>query len=165
MHDYVTYFDATHEGWHTWPPLLIPLLLAALFAWMFLKPFSGRRKSSKLMGGLGFVFCMMMTALVFYTQYNEYISIQTAAAANGLKTVEGTVEHFIPMPYNGHAQEHFCVKDVCFAYSDFSASSGFSRTASHGGPIHEGLQVRISYLAYDAPINAGNIIVRLEIRP
>ncbi len=60
--------------------------------------------------------------------------------------VEGTVEDFVPMPAAGHANESFSVDDVRFSYSDYNLSTGaFNNTASHGGPIREGLRVRVSH--------------------
>ena len=59
--------------------------------------------------------------------------------------LEGKVLDFKPMPYTGHAEESFTLHGVSFRYSDYDKSKcGFRNTASHGGPIHEGLQVRIS---------------------
>jgi len=65
------------------------------------------------------------------------------------------VTRFKPMPPSGHAPEEFCVKDRCFQYSDFEVSPAFNTTSSHGGPIREGLPVRVTYV--------GNAIVRLEV--
>jgi hypothetical protein len=59
------------------------------------------------------------------------------------------------MPYTGHAMESFCVQEQCFSYSDYVVTTGFHNTASHGGPIREGLNVRIEYI--------GNIILKLEV--
>jgi hypothetical protein len=59
------------------------------------------------------------------------------------------------MPYAGHANEHFTVCGVPFSYSDYVVTEGFNRTSSHGGPMREGLWVRITYV--------GDIIARLEI--
>jgi hypothetical protein len=59
--------------------------------------------------------------------------------------VEGTVEDFHPMPFGGHDTERFRVGGVHFAYSDFVVSPGFNHTSSHGGPIRQGLAVRIHY--------------------
>ena len=53
--------------------------------------------------------------------------------------------------------ESFAVGGHRFSYSDYVVTSGFHNTASHGGPIHDGLDVRVSYL--------GNLILRLEIVP
>ncbi len=69
--------------------------------------------------------------------------------------IEGRVEHFHPMPAEGHDMEHFDVQGVEFSYSDYVVSAGFNNTASHGGPIREGLPVRICHRDGD--------ILRLEI--
>jgi hypothetical protein len=44
---------------------------------------------------------------------------------------------------------------LLFCYSDYEVTAGFNNSASHGGPIREGLPVRVSYI--------GNTIVRLEV--
>ena len=68
------------------------------------------------------------------------------AESNDFEVVEGTVSNFHPMPHYGHDSERFNVNNVKFEYSDYDLSKGgFNNTASHGGPIKEGLQVRISY--------------------
>lgn len=59
--------------------------------------------------------------------------------------IEGRVEHFHPMPAEGHEMERFEVQGVEFSYSDYVVSAGFNNTASHGGPIREGLPVRICH--------------------
>jgi hypothetical protein len=38
------------------------------------------------------------------------------------------------------------VHGVRFQYSDYVITAGFNNTSSHGGPIREGLPVRIWYL-------------------
>jgi len=74
--------------------------------------------------------------------------------------VEGQVTNFDPMPYDGHKNECFSVEEKLFCYSDYGAGPGFHNTASHGGPIRSGLQVRIAYM----PVaHRGNIILRLEV--
>jgi hypothetical protein len=65
------------------------------------------------------------------------------------------VTGFMPMPVTGHAMEHFCVSGACFSYSDYVVTAGFNRTSSRGGPIREGLPVRVTYL--------GNTILKLEV--
>ena len=68
---------------------------------------------------------------------------------------EGTVSDFHPMPYSGHSYETFAVNGVRFSYSDYVLIPCFNNTASHGGPIREGQQVRIAY--------SGKCILKLEI--
>jgi hypothetical protein len=74
--------------------------------------------------------------------------------------VEGVIDDFEPMPYEGHAQESFTVKGIYFEYSDYFIDGGFNQTSSHGGPITEnGQRVRISYIQEDFV----NQIIRIEI--
>lgn len=58
-------------------------------------------------------------------------------------------------PYSGHARETFVVNGQYFSYSDYDLTQGFNQTQSHGGPIKEGLQVRITHV--------DGSIVKLEI--
>lgn len=71
--------------------------------------------------------------------------------------VEGTVTNFVPMPWEGHANESFDVAGHHYEYSDFVVTTGFRQSRSHGGPIREGLRVRIA--------DVGGRIFRLEIAP
>jgi len=67
----------------------------------------------------------------------------------------GSSQNFRPMPYEGHQDECFSVQAQTFCYSDYVVTVGFNNSASHGGPIREGLRVRVSYI--------GNTIIRLEV--
>jgi hypothetical protein len=79
-----------------------------------------------------------------------------SALRDGRATVvEGRVYDFDPMPFSGHKMECFKVQDRCFCYSDFVVTQGFNQTRSHGGPIYEGLQVRVHHV--------GSAIARLEV--
>ena len=88
---------------------------------------------------------------------------EIARAVDLASVVEGPVENFVPMPYQGHSLESFDVAGVHFAYSDYVLTSGFNNTSSHGGPIRQGLYVRIHYVRLGRSEDA-NSIVRLEIR-
>ena len=88
---------------------------------------------------------------------NVYAIAARAADDSTSPVVEGRVENFIPAPAEGHQDERFTVNGVPFAYSDYRITGGFNQTQSHGGPIHDGLRVRIHYMP------RGNVIVKLEI--
>ena len=87
--------------------------------------------------------------------YSNFASLRTAAQNGAVDVVEGKVEQFVPMPWSGHANETFVVGGQYFSYSDYDMTKGFNQTQSHGGPIHEGLQVRIAHV--------NGSIVKLEI--
>ena len=84
-----------------------------------------------------------------------YTRARVAYLEGRYSTVEGTVTNFHPMPYSGHQDETFSVNGVKFSYSDYVLIPCFNNTASHGGPLHEGLRVRIAY--------SGNCILKLEV--
>jgi len=114
-----------------------PRQLVNVFLWFFL------------------LFSLIWTLIAGFGVGLEQASLRSDYAAGHYKVVEGTVENFDPMPYEGHKDESFTVKGVKFSYSDFHVSPGFNNAASHGGPIKEGLHVRISYI--------GNTILKLEV--
>jgi hypothetical protein len=87
--------------------------------------------------------------------YSNFANLRSAARNGSAEIVEGKVEQFVPMPYEGHAHETFIVNGRYFSYSDFDLTRGFNNTQSHGGPIKEGLQVRITHV--------DGSIVKLEI--
>lgn len=76
--------------------------------------------------------------------------------------VEGPVTNFRPMLLTGHGYESFDVDGVGFSYSDFHSTPFFNQTASHGGPVREGLYVRIHYVYSE--IGNEPMILRLEVR-
>ncbi len=60
-----------------------------------------------------------------------------------------------PDPMPRRSDESFVVGDRRCAYSDDLVTAGFHNTRRHGGPIREGLYVRVTYF--------GNSILRLEV--
>ena len=87
--------------------------------------------------------------------YLNFVELRNSAANGEYEIVEGRVEQFVPMPYGGHSEESFVVNSQKFSYSDYDLTKGFNQTQSHGGPIREGLQVRIAHV--------NGKIVKLEI--
>ena len=70
--------------------------------------------------------------------------------------VEGPVTDFVAsMGGKGASQERFVVQGQRFAYWDGENIAGFHHTAATGGPLREGLHVRITY--------SGATIYRLEV--
>jgi hypothetical protein len=99
---------------------------------------------------------LVWTYLAFSSLYPSYRAIRKEYLAGNFSVVEGAVEDFHPMPFEGHQDECFTVQGVQFCYSDYMVGRGFNNTSSHGGPIRAGLPVRISH--------SGNTILELEIR-
>jgi hypothetical protein len=153
---YQTVFDLHEKGFNWWCPAigLIFLFAGTILIWL------GKRNhwqsTRKWMGYVFVAFAAFWTISVFVGTYSEYSRVRSAYEGGEFATVEGLVTGFQPMPYEGHQDECFTISSQTFCYSDFDLSPGFNNSASHGGPIREGLPVRVAYV--------GNTIVRLEVR-
>jgi len=123
-----------------------------------------RRVFTYVVAGLGVLWAFGAAATV----YGFHAEARAAARSPNTPVVEGVVEDFHAAPYEGHQDESFAVSGVRFAYSDFVITGGFRQSSSHGGPIREGLVVRIRYLPSGSTDLSGrptNLIVKLETCP
>jgi uncharacterized protein YqgC (DUF456 family) len=158
---YVTVFDVADAGYKSasFPAFGLIFVVLGIFLVIFrrhLPRWNTRSRVARIIFPYGFLcFAALWTAVTFVATYSDYRQASQARAANTAQVVEGLVTNFVPMPVTGHAVESFCVSAACFNYSDFAVTAGFNRTSSHGGPIREGLPVRITYL--------GNTILKLEV--
>ena len=100
-------------------------------------------------------FAVLWTIRAGISINSEQSGLRKSYEQGDFKVVEGIVENFDPMPQSGHKMESFTIKGVRFEYSDFVVTPGFNNATSLGGPIKEGLPVRISYI--------GNTILKLEV--
>jgi len=158
---YHSIFEMSQKGYHWWVPGM-GLLLFIIGLIVFSRAGSFQRTSpvgTKVKGWVYMIFCFLWTVVVFTTTWSSYQKAVQAYREGHYQTVEGTVQDFVPMPYSGHALESFNVDGRIFRYSDYVENPGFCQTRSHGGPIHEGLRVRIGYIRG----TLGNIILKLEI--
>jgi hypothetical protein len=155
-HDqYRVVFDLYQKGFEWWFPAsgLPFVILGGLTVWF------GRRRNRRDHRLFGYVivgFACLWSGLAFSTTFREYMALRSAYRRSQFSLVEGRVTNFRPMPYQGHQDECFSVQSQTFCYSDYAVTAGFNNSAAHGGPIREGLPVRVSYI--------GNTIVRLEVR-
>ena len=109
-------------------------------------------------------FAIFWTVVSFAGTYGDYRGAIAAMHNGSALVTEGKVEHFVPMRYTGHASESFTVAGVGFGYSDYQITAGFNNTTSHGGPIYEGLPVRIWYRDLGRKFGGGNEILRLDVK-
>jgi len=164
--EYRVAFDIAEAGYKSWSFAAYGLILVAVGAVLLLTHdrwptlllpdwWSKPPRLSKGFVRVFFGFAVLWTVVSFAGTFFEYLSLKSAKDKGRAQVVEGRVINFIPMPAEGHAMEKFCVQDRCFEYSDFAITAGFNNTASHGGPIKEGLPVRVTYV--------GSAIVKLEV--
>lgn len=112
-----------------------------------------------IVGPVGIImFVMSVLGLVFeYKNYKEILK------TDEMFVVEGYVENYHPMPYEGHDTEHFEIEGVYFEYSDYTIMNGYNISASHGGVVtHNGQYLKIKYVTekYDGEDN--NIILYIS---
>jgi len=151
-----------YTGWHFAIFGMVGVLLGIILVVVVnrrgalpLKWWSTRPRASKRFAVYILGFSLFWTITAVYSTYAQYAAIKKAEANGTAQIVEGVVTQFRPMPATGHALERFCVQTTCFSYSDYVITAGFNNTRSHGGPIREGLPVRVTYV--------GAAIVKLEI--
>ncbi len=156
---YTTVFDLGEVGYRAWwfPTFgLVFVVIGVLLAWFRRRhPPAGGSTGLQMVVPLLLVgFSLLWTFGTFMQTYGEYWRLSRALRSGNVQVVEGRVSGFVPMPFEGHSSERFCVNGACFVYSDFVVTPGFNNTASHGGPIRLNLPVRVTY--------AHGVIVRLE---
>ena len=153
--EYTTAFDVVQSGYRQGTQAAHGLLFVAVgVGLVFLRRWIPQ-PPPKFFGQFFLGFSILWTVIAFIGTGGSYSSLSSALRDGNCGIVEGIVSDFHPMPYNGHEQEWFIVEGERFSYSDYILSAGFNNTASHGGPIHKGLQVRIHHV--------GNDIARLEV--
>jgi hypothetical protein len=158
---YTTAFDVTQAGFRQWTFSVVGLfLIAAGLATRTLVRIGIFRPQypwmMKWFPRLFVGFAIVWTLISFATTFADYRGAVSAMENNRAQVVEGAVAEFKPMAYSGHSMESFVVQGVRFAYSDYIITAGFNTTTSHGGPIREGLPVKIWY--------SGGEILRLDIK-
>lgn len=169
---YITVFEITQKPFEWWWPAF-GLLFVAIGAFLIRfgpkldrnkdlkKPRFSLAVDSRLIGWFFVIFASGWTLLAFGGTYSSYREYAQAYRTGQYSVVEGPVEDFHPMSYEGHQNECFRVKKEKFCYSDYTISPAFNQSASHGGPIRTGLPVRIAYYEDE---NFQAYILRLEIR-
>jgi hypothetical protein len=152
-------FDISREwyrGW--WFPAFGLVFVAGSLTFLL---YARRPRTPPLAHGLlvaawtALAFATAWTAVFGFATSREYVTLVRAVNSGAVQFVAGPVEHFVPMPVNGHGVEQFEVQGKHFEYSDNVVTAGFNTTSTRGGPIREGVHVRIGYV--------GATIVRLEL--
>ena len=154
--DYTVVFDVSQSGYRHWwfPALGLIFVLIASVLFRFRHKLGTRTPKSFPYVCLGIA--IFVTVVAFAGTAGNYLSLASALREGRCEVVTSEVTQFHPMPASGRrATKRFVVGGRQFKYSDYIVSAGFNNTSSHGGPIREGLSVRIHHV--------GNNIARLEV--
>ena len=154
MH-YQLAFDIAKSGYEGWSSTVFGFLGVVIGAFLVRYRRKLKFRGASVFAYTYLVFSVLWTITVSIGTAHDYSTLRDALSQGRAQLVEGRVEEFKPMPFNGHAKEHFSVCGVPFSYSDYEITGAFNRTSSHGGPIRAGRWVRIAYV--------GDRIARLEV--
>lgn len=162
MNGYNLVFDVGTHGYTAWRAAIAPasaaVIAIAIAAYVRRMKLASEQERPGLYFALVVVAAVLLSgvsiSIVMYT-WEEYDMLRAALKAGEFVTVEGRVDNFVPEGPDGHPTERFRVGDSSFSYSTSDFTSAFHQTAAQGGPIREGLSVRI------ADVNGA--IARLEI--
>jgi len=159
---YNTVFDVTNKSFQWWPMFILLVAGVGLYALGRRPNLRGTKRALEIkIVAAGALFFSM---LLFVLTWGEYSDLRRRFDLGDFQMIEGRVENFHPMRLTGGEYESFTVRGVPFSYSDYESSPGFNQTSSHGGPIHGGLEVRITYArSYDKAGAAANVILKLEV--
>ena len=141
-----TIFDIATKPFD-WSALLPPgglFLFGVSLTWMEKKKI-GRFGIKKI----GYVLCCRGILVASYISAAWSLKKHDASRAfrtSRCSVIEGPVLNFHPMPLEGHPLESFIIANETFSYSDYIVTPCFNKTSSHGGPIREGLLLRISFV-------------------
>lgn len=154
--EYVTVFEITQKPFEWWFSAFGLIFIVIGIVLILVGNRWPSQRGAKFTGYFMLVFASLWTLIAFTSTFGDYRNVTEAYRTGNFSTVEGPVENFRPMPYEGHQSECFSVQNERFCYSDYVIQGGFNHSASHGGPIREGLPVRVAY--YEGQI------LRLEVR-
>ena len=135
-------FDISQKG-YDWLPICIGLLFIIGGAIGMLSPQS--RKTLYIVPALLLLFGVLVSLSLFLFQYTNHQRYQAILDHGQYSVVQGTIDRFHPMAKTGHGNETFSIDGVTFSYSDFSVTPAFNNTSAYGGPLHEGMYVKIYY--------------------
>ncbi len=164
---YDVVFDAAQTGYRYWSfsgnglefaaigcgLLVAQLELPGLYERLPLRPNNATFK--RLFPCLCTAIGLLFFGSTFRGTYGDYRRLATALHNGDYQVIEGVATGFVPMPPDGHGMESFEVGGHRYEYSDYVVAAGFNQTRSHGGPMRNGIRVRIA--------DVGGAIARLEI--
>jgi hypothetical protein len=150
----VVLFDITAQGYKAW---FFPLLgcLYLVFALIFVVLVkAGQLPRPSLRVSAILLMVLLVGLLSCYATSRHYTMYRDMLTSGEASFVEGDVSDF-----ESNKWESFTVNGVYFRYSDNYITEGFNNTSFYGGPIHQGLHVRIWYVP---GVDQENVILKLE---
>ena len=160
MH-YILVFSASHDPYRNIFSYLFPLLFTIMgIGFVFfpktLNVKTDNIKTLRIIGSIYIIFSPIYVLFDLNTQLRRDIQAGHDEIAGNCRIIGGVVSHFVAMDPEGHnpRNESFDINGIRFEYSN-APRAGFNDTAPNGGPLRDGLPVRLCY--------RGGDILRLEV--
>jgi hypothetical protein len=143
---YHVVFDISRRGPQSLWVLIIPFGMA-VYNYALTREYNPRRRQvDEIMTG----FIGLIGAIFTIGILGQYVELRVALARGNYQLVEGVVTDFVPG--GDHRSERFTVViprgqyvyQYRYEYSPSNITQGFNQTRPDGGPIREGLRVRIA---------------------
>lgn len=158
--NYRTIFELGFSSF-PWPSLVQPLIFLGI-GLIIIRFF--KSKTPHLVVG---VFVASMGSLFFLISLvsflPSFLKLRSAYVSGKSVVVEGVVQNFLLAPTLGPARESFSVNGISFSYNALDDTPCFHDAPLHGGPIREGLDVRIHY--YEGCIQRLEVSQRSALPP
>ena len=117
------------------------------------------KTTTRCIGG----FCAVVFLISFALHISEYNAFKDMLETDSVSTVQGYVENYSPLPWDGKGTENFEINGVYFAYSDADGRNGYKKTADRGGVItHNGQHLIIRYVTREDGENIILYIAEIE---
>jgi hypothetical protein len=140
--NYETIFELGF-GSFPWTRVIQPIIFLTIG--LLLIPLFRSKKYYFIVG----VFVASMASLFLFislvTFVPNFVKLRTAYVSGKSLVIEGVVQDFRPAPTVGPARESFSVDGISFAYNALEDTPCFRNAPFRGGPVREGLDVRIHY--------------------
>ena len=140
-------------------PLSFCLVFVGMICGVFLKWLRSINKEERQSGIQWFCGVLLLGGSGVWAMQHANGAMRDEYRAGRYLIITGNVTNL----RSGFKSECFNVEQVQFCYNDFVETGGFNHTVKHGGPIREGLPVRISYMT-TTPTGNHNVILRLEVQ-
>lgn len=158
---YTVVFDARNAGLPGWEAIPIGLLFVVIAYFRRESPPSKPRAPALawFFRNALLIFACTITVIGTLATVGSTLRVRYRLNHGDYTVVEGVVSDFVPGDWTGHRHELWRVRsgdqDYWFTYSRSIITPGFRQTQEEGGPIHNGVRVRIA--------DMDGLIARLEV--
>jgi hypothetical protein len=161
--DYQVVYDAANASFPLEDLVIFLFILAICVYWIIRRNHlpKGWREIGLLLAGFGVIFSLCVGIILVSSKLSGYNKVQDTIRNGSASMVEGPVENFTVS--SGDNVNSFIVQDAHFRYSRYSETFGYHVTQAEGGPIKDGIIVRIHYTDIEGDPSTP-VILKLEIK-